>query len=620
MRVRWSGGDRENGRGLPAWGRRTPHPVGYASLSPLESLSDAVVTHSVRRQLLVVAIAVSVAARIAIVPMLVLGTVSGRDFAFHLASWMDVARQLHHGTICPQWSVLANWGLGEPRFVFYPPASWMLGAALGSLFPWKIIPTLFVWLALIAAGISMFSLVRESLTPRQAVLVAALFAANPYHLLLVYYRSDFAELLASAFFPLLPLGVVWVAREGWRRVPMLALVVALIWLSNAPAAVIAVYSLVFIFLIAYLVQRDLRLLVYGAAATAGGFGLAAFYILPAARERAWVQINQVLTDGLRPEQNFLFTRASSLVVNTDFNLKISCVVVLMGIVAAVAAYYLAKSWTIPRLQYALLVALGAMSFFMMWPLSRPFWALAPELHFVQFPWRYAVPFGVAFSFLVGAAVAKSKKLAIAAVCLFVFAGPLAKILLAVKRPSSWNKAEISRLQQNIDNGIGYRGTPEYLPNGSDGSALSENIGNKAGITGNELSISSQSPDQGTFQVDSFKSQQVTVKRFDFPTWQVNLDGARLGSRVRNSEGRIVVSVPPGKHVIQVFMQRDWDAKLGMAISIASAASLLGLTFLGRRKDRRPTLRQTGLGSRPAAAALPNTALPIGNQPSARLKL
>jgi hypothetical protein len=136
-----------------------------------------------------------------------------------------------------------------------------------SLLAWKIVPTLFVWLVLIGAGISMFLLARESPTPRQAVLVAALFAANPYHFLLIYYRSDFAELLASA---LLPLGVVWVAREGWRRVPILALVVALIWLSNAPAAVIAVYSLVFLFLVAYAVRRDLRLLVYGAAAKAGG--------------------------------------------------------------------------------------------------------------------------------------------------------------------------------------------------------------------------------------------------------------------------------------------------------------------------------------------------------------
>jgi hypothetical protein len=622
MKVGWRGADGEDRRELLSRGLPGTQPNCCAVPAAPDSRLPIIEARFARHEWLAAAIVVIAAATVVIVPMLVLGAVSGRDFQFHLASWMDVARQWHHGTIYPQWAELANWGLGEPRFVFYPPGSWMLGAALGSLLAWKIVPTLFVWLVLIGAGISMFLLARESLTPRQAVLVAALFAANPYHLFLIYYRSDFAELLASAFFPLLPLGVVWVAREGWRRVPILALVVALIWLSNAPAAVIAVYSLVFLFLVAYAVRRDLRLLVYGAAATAGGFGLAAFYILPAARERAWVQITQLLTDGHRPEQNFLFTRTTSLAVNTDFNLKISCVVVLMGLVAGIAAYVLAKSSAIPRMHFALFVALGAMSFFMMWHLSRPLWMVTPELHFVQFPWRYAVPFGVAFAFLVGAAAAKSNKLAILAVCLFVFAGPLAKILLAVKRPSSWNKAGISRLQQNIDNGIGYRGTLEYLPNGANGNTLSDSVGNEARITGKgskEISTGSQTHDPNTFVVESLQPQQITIERFDFPTWQVNLDGARLGSKLRDGEGRIVVSVPPGKHVIQIVARRDWDATLGGAISIASATSLLGLTFMARHKDK-PALRQTGVGPSPPAAALHGPALPLGNQPPARWKL
>lgn len=614
MKVPW--GSANGGREVPAKGLIASDTRPYATSSTLESRLRHWEPHSARHEFLPMAIIVVIASTVAVVPMLVLGAVSGHDFRFHLASWMDVARQWRHGTIYPQWAELANWGFGEPRFVFYPPGSWALGAALGSLLPWKIVPGVFVWLVLIGAGISMFLLARESLPRWQAILAAALFAANPYHVLLVYYRSDFAELLASAFFPLLPLGVLWVAREGWRRVPILALVVALIWLSNAPAAVIAVYSLVFLLLIAYVFERDWRLLMYGSAALAGGFGLAAFYILPAARERAWVQINQVVTDGLRPEQNFLFTRATSLTVNTDFNIKISCVVLFMGMVAAAAAYYIAKTSAIPRLHYALLVALAVMSVFMMFPLSRPLWALAPELHFVQFPWRYAVPFAVAFAFLVGAAAGKFNKLAILAVCLFVFAGPFAKLLLAIEKPSSWKKAEISRLQQDIDSGIGYRGTPEYLPKGAAGDALSENPLRANRITGkgsNELSTHSNGQEQNAFQVESLQPQQITVRRFDFPTWQVNLDGTRLSSKMRDSDGRIVVSVPPGKHVIQVFLHREWDAKLGIAISITSAISLLALTFLSCRKEELPVAGQSRFKIDLPTATLQARVVPMGSE-------
>jgi hypothetical protein len=610
-------GSSVDGGGLGRDGRELP-PAGLGlsdqskpSVPVLESRSPGLQDYFLRHGFLRVGILVAVAATIVIAPMLVLGTVSGHDFPFHIASWMDVARQWHRGTIYPRWAELAHWGLGEPRFIFYPPGSWMLGAGLGSLFPWKVVPTFFVWLVLIGAGMSMFLLARESLARRQAVLAAVLFAANPYHLLLVYYRSDFAELLASAFFPLLPWGVMRLTREGWRGVPALSVVVGAIWLCNAPAAVIAVYSLGLLLIIAYAVERDRRFLIYGSAAMAGGFGLAAFYILPAARERAWVQINQVLTDGLRPEQNFLFTRENSQVVNTDFNIKISCVIVLMAMLAAAAAVYIWKSKGVPRLHYVLLVALGATSLFMMIPLSRPLWRLAPELHFVQFPWRYAVPFAVAFAFLLGAAAAKFNKLAMLAVGAFVFAGPAAKILLAVKRPSTWTKAEISQFQKKIDSGVGYRGTPEYLPNGAAVDALSENGGNGSGTASENLFLVSQSHGHYSFPISSPQPRQITVRLFDYPTWQVNSDGLQPASKARDSEGRIVISVPSGEHIVQIFMRREWDTKLGVAISGSSAIFLLGLTFLWRTRKGTQVVDLTG--TRLRTATLEDSAV-IENQP------
>src|SRR5712672_2562822 len=172
MKRPWSGADGANGRELRNQGLLGPDPVDCALRTPLQPELHVVGVSTIRHELLPAAVVIVVAATIVILPMLVLGTVSGRDFPFHLASWMDVARQWHHGTIYPQWAELANWGLGEPRFVFYPPASWMLGADLGSLLAWKAAPIAFVWLVLIAAGISMFVLARDAMPWRGAALAA----------------------------------------------------------------------------------------------------------------------------------------------------------------------------------------------------------------------------------------------------------------------------------------------------------------------------------------------------------------------------------------------------------------------------------------------------------------
>ena len=129
--------------------------------------------------------------------------------------------------------------------MFYPPLSWTLGALLGMVLPWGVVPVVFTWVALTAAGLGMYLLARQLSGKGAALLAALVYVANPYMMFTAYERTAYAELLAAAWIPLL-LAAVLRERVSVVRV---AVPVALLWLTNAPAAVMGCYALALVGLV-----------------------------------------------------------------------------------------------------------------------------------------------------------------------------------------------------------------------------------------------------------------------------------------------------------------------------------------------------------------------------------
>lgn len=543
-------------------------------------------------------------------PMFFLGNASGHDFEFHLASWLDVAGQWHEGIVYPRWAEWANWGFGEPRFIFYPPASWILGTSLGTALPWRMVPGAYIWLALILAGIAMWRLAREWLPEPRAITAAVFYAVNPYHLVVVYYRSDFAELLASALFPLMILAALRAVREGWKGVPALTILFALIWLSNAPAAVIATYSLALLLVIGCIVRRSTQPLIPGCASMAAGLGLAAFYIFPAAYEQRWIQIKEVLAQNLRPERNFIFTHGNDPEF-VLFNWKVSGVALGVMLIAGIAAVFAARRRReFPDLWWMFL-ALGAASVLLMFPLSTLLWLYLPELRFVQFPWRWLVPLTAVCAFFFAAAIGQSRRPRLWCVALALLTIATAT---AIVRDAWWDSEDIPQLAEAIRSGYGYEGTDEYAPLGCDryslpGSNLPVSAGGAVQVpstsegaatpriaeldevnertvaaTNLHLGFEKWNSEQKIFTDNARHHADLAIRLINYPAWDVRLDSTMADAKSLEKTAQLLVPLPAGAHRVEIQFRRTWDRTAGGAVSTISAIGLAGLVFFRRRRD------------------------------------
>jgi hypothetical protein len=309
-----------------------------------------------------------VAAGVAVAPQLLWGNSCGHDFDFHLVSWFDALNAWRHGIVYPHWTPSANYGAGEPRFVFYSPLTWMMGAALGSVLPWTLVPVVLTFLLLAGTGLATRALAREALDEGAATLAGCMALLSGYALFTAYERAAFAELAGGVWIPLVLLfalrggdafssafrvaeangisneadeaqssgakahnnfagtmrglkppppsgtssSAFGSASRGWRpaldgSAVMLAVAVAGAWVSNPTVGLMACYLLGAVAVARFALERDWKPVVRAAAGAVLGMGLIAIYLVPAAWEQRWVDIHQVTEDpGQMLENNWLF--------------------------------------------------------------------------------------------------------------------------------------------------------------------------------------------------------------------------------------------------------------------------------------------------------------------------
>ncbi len=488
---------------------------------------------------------------------------------------MEVLGQWKQGIVYPRWAALAHWGYGEARFLFYPPASWTLGAALGALLPWKLVPGAYIWVVLMLAGLAMFRFARSYLSAPDALFAAALYAVNPYHLVIVYWRSAYAELLAAALLPLLVLCVVRLESRSFRPVLWLALTLAAAWLTNAPAAVMIHYSLAALLAVKAVLDRSWRPLAQGALAIALGAGLAAFYLIPASYEQQWVNIGEILSPGVRPQDNFLFTTIADPDHNR-FNLLIS-VVAMAEIGVAAVAVWLSRAWRAQQRGLWILLSVWAgVATLVMLSITNLFWQHLPELRFVQLPWRWLLCLNAALALLLTMAARRWSVRAL-----------LGAVLLAVVffvgyriQPPWWDtSADIQEMHDAMADGIGNEGTDEYVPAGDDSDELNKELPPVSDGSGHPIRTEAMewAPEEKHFVVRASKPETLDLRLFNYPAWEVTVNGQAVSAQTTEVTGQMLILVPAGTDDVRIHFRRTGDRTVGNLVSLLSVG-LLGAAW------------------------------------------
>ena len=558
------------------------------------------------------------AAFLVTLPLLLQRCSCGHDFGFHLQSWLEAATQFRHGNVLLHWAFTPAFHAGEPRFLFYPPLSWTLGGLLTLILPFTYVPAAYTFLVLLAAGFSMRRLLRNFTTPDTALLGAALYIANPYMIFNAFERTAYAELLAAVWLPLLLLGAL-------RKRPTIlgiALPVALLWLTNAPAAVMGCYTLAVIVLVRLALCRkkpgpgtsdQIRLALTTSAGAALGLSLAGVYLIPAAYERRYVQIAMAVIHNMRVEDNFLFGHTGDVphdrVLHTASLLALSLLAVTalaLGIRlwrrrAVLASSPVEASLTTLTLLIALLLT----------PFSMPLWSHLPELAFLQFPWRLLSVLEVVMILAIAIVL---KRFSVRPVILSPLTVALAAALALPAQRLFWQACDRTELPAaqalSFRTGHGVAATDEYTPADADNDTLRSNdpafwlaaeptafapgtLPNPALTIPNydipptpQQTLSQTAPQH--LQLHTTRSQFLILNLRDFPSWRVTvtpLHGPpQQPAHTQRDDGLVAIALPAGDLSVDLRWQRSLDQQLGL-LSTTLAGALAAL-LAWRSRSRR----------------------------------
>ncbi len=552
----------------------------------------------------------------------------GTDAELHIFRLHELSTLVRQGEFYPRWAPDFYHGYGYPIFNYYAPLIYYLGLPLDLLpavDPVLATKTLFV-AAIVLSGIGVYGFVRDTWSRRAGYVAAAMVMYAPYiQYVDPHIRGVLPESFSFALFPLALWALDRTRRTG-RATSFLAavlLVAALILSHN-------LMGLLFYGVLTGWVAWQVGLTWWTGrsvhpgshsaprpfgpanrqilAAMSLGLGAAAFFWLPVILERNAVNLTTLIgaNDNYDFRTHFLsLAELLSVSIRPDwgatqspfrFNLGVAQwlgVVVAAGLMAAGRIRQRGQLWFF-ILSFTIIILL-------MLPLSEPVWEAIPFMAYFQFPWRLLGAAAVLAAIVAGAGAdgllripalsSRGGWVAAALVAIPLLAG------LTLSQPPPWEPfGEVNTLRmsliENSGRWLGTTSTADYVPATVEmlperKTSVVENfslglppdrVNREAMPAGAVVTAETVRPLHTRYQVTAPKQFRLRLFQFDFPGWQVTVDGEPAMTELAKPEGFIVILVPEGEHVVDVRFGSTPARTAAWLISLASMVGALAAAW------------------------------------------
>ena len=547
---------------------------------------------------------VSIVAGLAVLPIMIFGMPNGADLPNHLRFALPFYESLLSGHFHPGWLAESNYGLGDPRFIFYPPGLYYLLSAFRMLTgEWYSASILTFIVLSVAGGLGAYFWARTVFDSRIAKWAGILYVLAPYRLNELYQASLLSEYAACSILPFVFAFVERVIkRKSIYDVAGLGASYALLILTHLPTAVIGSIALAIYGLLRVHAKkagsgrssnspRAHVLAALGRLALGAISGLAAssFFWAPMLSELSWIKSNTVDPNPYYDYRlNFLFSPSALTNRNTWYGNILALAAIgflLPGVAFIIGSFKRDKSNRALNAAFALLL----LTFLMATSLSRPVWAVIPKLSEVQFPWRWLSITSLMGALVFAGSIPKWKErfrtklrprdfaVALAFALSLVFTGTQ-----IIQEGDYIDRAKFEAMTQDVRGAVSFK---DWLPVAARDFMNVQKMSAKVDAGARPVTISRWEAERRIFHLGAGTENTLRVRTYFYPRWKAKAGGGVLPTTA-TADGLLLISVPTQAADIELTFEQPLRVHLFELVSTMSWVLIIGSLVSVSIKARR----------------------------------